>query len=259
VARLDEHKLYHRAGFGSTSLKRQRSAFAGASGLCCKIGHSHLGRKPKITPLVNGEKPAKPAKRKWLSLRNDGREFCRECEVFADAPNGLSNPPQARIIQRGTLALHSGRGWSRAMRTKGANGVGRFSVEFEVANNDDLALVRRGLMSAGQVRRQTVTGVVDPGAAMLVLPQGVVKQLGLPLREKIKVRYADGRRAQRQEVIGAAVKLLGREDTFSAVVEPKRDTAVIGAIVLEALDLLVDCKDQRLIPRDPSGPIYEIE
>lgn len=29
--------------------------------------------------------------------------------------------------------------------------------------------------------------------------------------------------------------------------------------VLEALDLLVDCKHQRLVPRDPSGPIYEIE
>ena len=34
---------------------------------------------------------------------------------------------------------------------------------------------------------------------------------------------------------------------------------LIGAMVLEGLDLLVDCQRQRLIPRDPSGPIYEIE
>src|SRR5260370_4868511 len=34
--------LYHRAGFGSTSLKRQRRTFAGASGLCCKIAHGPL-------------------------------------------------------------------------------------------------------------------------------------------------------------------------------------------------------------------------
>ena len=80
----------------------------------------------------------------------------------------------------------------------GANGVGRFSVDFEIANNDDLALVRRGLLPASQVRRQTVSGVVDPGAAMLVLPQTVVKQLGLPLGDKVKVRYADGRRGQRR-------------------------------------------------------------
>lgn len=35
--------------------------------------------------------------------------------------------------------------------------------------------------------------------------------------------------------------------------------AMIGAIVLEALDLLVDCKNQRVVPRDPRSPIYEIE
>ena len=145
------------------------------------------------------------------------------------------------------------------MRTIGANGVGRFSVEFEVANYEDMALSRRGVLPADQVRRQTISGVVDPGAAMLVLPQAVVKQLGLPLGDKIKVRYADGRRAQRREAEAAYVELLGRHDTFKALVEPKRDTALIGALVLEALDLLVDCRHQRLVPRDPHGPIYEIE
>jgi hypothetical protein len=39
----------------------------------------------------------------------------------------------------------------------------------------------------------------------------------------------------------------------------RRETALVGAIVLEDLDLLVDCVDQRLVPRDPSGPTYEIE
>jgi hypothetical protein len=56
------------------------------------------------------------------------------------------------------------------MRTKGANGVGRFSVELEITNNDDLALVRRKLLRPGKVRRKKISGVVDSGAAMLVLP-----------------------------------------------------------------------------------------
>src|SRR5262249_43462165 len=137
--------------------------------------------------------------------------------------------------------------------------VGRINIEFEVANNDDLALVRRGLLKPDKVRRKTIPGIVDSGAAMLVLPESIVKELGLELGAKAKVRYADGRRAQRREAKGASIKLLGREDTFTALVEPKRETALVGAIVLEALDLLVDCKEQRLIPRDPSGPVYEIE
>jgi hypothetical protein len=94
---------------------------------------------------------------------------------------------------------------------------------------------------------------------MLVLPQALVKRLGLRSGATVRVRYADGRRARRREAKGVSLQLLGREDTFSAVVEPKRADALIGAIVLEALDLLVDCKTHRVVPRDPRSPIYEIE
>ncbi len=55
------------------------------------------------------------------------------------------------------------------------------------------------------------------------------------------------------------VQLLGRHGTFSAVCEPKRETALIGAIVLEDLDLLMDCAAPRVVPRDPTGATFEIE
>ena len=137
--------------------------------------------------------------------------------------------------------------------------MGRISIEFEVANNDDLILARNGHLPPDKVRRQRITGVVDSGAMKLVLPEAVAKQLGLRLRNKLKVRHADGRKAERREAEGVYVELLGRHDTFSAIIEPKRETALIGVMVLEALDLLVDCQQQRLVPRDPSGLIYEIE
>jgi predicted aspartyl protease len=129
----------------------------------------------------------------------------------------------------------------------------------EIANFEDLALMNRGHLQPDQVRRETISGVVDSGAAALVLPQAVVKRLGLRLGNKVKVRYADGRRAERREAKGVFLKLLGREDTFTAIIEPKRQNALIGAIVLEALDLLVDCKTKRVVPRDPRGAVYGIE
>jgi predicted aspartyl protease len=147
---------------------------------------------------------------------------------------------------------------SKAMHAQGDNGVGRFSVEIEVTNKEDLTLVRRGLLPLDQVRRETIQGVVDSGATKLILPGAVVKRLGLPLIDPINIQYADGRRARRKQADGASVQLLGRESTFTAVVEPKRDTALIGAIVLEELDLLVDCRQHRLVPRDPTGPVCEI-
>ncbi len=101
--------------------------------------------------------------------------------------------------------------------------------------------------------------MVNSGATKLVLPQALVKRLGLPPGDKINVRYADGRRAQREGAEGVYVQVLGRHGTFTAIVEPRRKSALLGAIVLEDLDLLVDCTAQRVVPRDPRGAIYEIE
>lgn len=145
------------------------------------------------------------------------------------------------------------------MLSKGAKKRGRFSVEFEVCNYADVDAARRNALPRNQVRRVTMRGVVDTGAARFVLPKSVVGQLGLFVTDKIKVRYADGRTAKRGMAEGAFVTLCGRHSTFTAVVEPKREGALIGAIVLEDLDLLVDCTHRRVFPRDPKIAIYEIE
>ena len=43
----------------------------------------------------------------------------------------------------------------------------------------------------------------------------------------------------------------GRDGVYNAVVEPSTESVLIGAIVMEDLDLIVDCVAQRLLPRDP--------
>jgi predicted aspartyl protease len=114
--------------------------------------------------------------------------------------------------------------------------VGRFAIQFEVANQGDIVKARDGLLQPDKVRRLTISGVVDSGATRLVLPEKVVKQLGLPYRGKVKVRYANNQTATRDAVKEVYVELQGRDGVFTAVVEPKRRIALIGAIVLEDLD-----------------------
>jgi predicted aspartyl protease len=146
------------------------------------------------------------------------------------------------------------------MQTMKEKKMGRFSVEFEVANNQDLTLANSGNLDPAKVRRRTIRGVVDSGDARSILPLTVAKELGLPVKkEKVKVRYANGRRGLRSEVEEVHLYLQGRDGVFKAVVEPKRDTALIGAIVLEDLDFLVDCIKGRLVPRDPDHIVSEIE
>lgn len=145
------------------------------------------------------------------------------------------------------------------MRSNGENGMGRFAVTLQLANRGDEVLAERGLMKPELVRRTELEGVVDSGAAYLVLPQSVVKKLGLPLGAKVKVRYADRRQGTRDSAEDVRLELQGRKGIFTAIVEPKRKTALIGAVVLEVLDLLVDCKHLKLVPRDPHFVISEIE
>src|SRR5438128_893201 len=102
--------------------------------------------------------------------------------------------------------------------------MGRITVDIEISNNRDVEMSLSGHLDAAKVRRTMIRGVVDPGATRLVLPLALVKELGLPVKSnKIKVRYADGRRALRSEVGAVFLRLQGREDVFSAIVEPKRD------------------------------------
>lgn len=137
--------------------------------------------------------------------------------------------------------------------------VGRFSVELDLTNDADLVKAEEGTIAPGEVRRATVRGVVDSGAALLVIPESVVRQLGLKASKRTQVRYADGRTAERDVVDRLRLTYAGRNAVFQAIVEPARETALIGAIVLEALDLIVDWRHGSLLPRDPQTTIYEIE
>ena len=146
------------------------------------------------------------------------------------------------------------------IKSKEKKEIGRFAVEFEIVNNEDLANAKRGHMDPAKVRRKTIKGRVDPGATLLVLPLAIVKELGLPVKKKkVKVRYADGRRGLRTEVDDIRIYLQGRDSIFTAIGEPNRETALIGAVGLEVLDFLVDCRQQRLVPRDPDYVLSEIE
>jgi len=136
--------------------------------------------------------------------------------------------------------------------------TGRFSVEFVVANNRDV-VGSVGDRVLDRVKHVVLSGVVDSGAARLVLPQRVADELDLRVEGRTTVRYADHRREKRPLVGNVWLELLGRHGVFSAVIEPERNDALLGAIVLEELDLLVDCATQSLYPREPDSIVTEIE
>ncbi|MCI0703518.1 MAG: hypothetical protein L0241_20755 [Planctomycetia bacterium] len=137
--------------------------------------------------------------------------------------------------------------------------MGRVIVTFELSNYYDLQQVEHGHLTPDKIRRVALQGVVDTGAARLVLPKGVVDLLGLPVSGTATVHYGDRSTQKRDMVNDAHVQLLGRGSVFNAIVEPNRTDARIGAIVMEDLDLIVDCAKNEVVPRDPNTIISEVE
>jgi predicted aspartyl protease len=105
-----------------------------------------------------------------------------------------------------------------------------------------------------------IEAVIDTGATMLVLPQPVVDELGLKRIGDRRVRYANNQVQVRPVYRGVILELKGRDDIFSVLAEVEGSDPLVGQIVLEALDLVVDMSAKMVIPnpRSPDIPMVEI-
>jgi len=117
----------------------------------------------------------------------------------------------------------------------------------------------RNILKGGEPIELTVK--VDTEATMLVLPGWLQEQLQFPVIRRQLVRYANEETVEREVVYGVEVTVCGRTGVFEAVIEPAKRYGLLGAIVLEALDLIADPRSQRLYvnPRSPDLPMAEIE
>jgi predicted aspartyl protease len=131
--------------------------------------------------------------------------------------------------------------------------MGEVKVNVGLENYEDRSLARRGFLPEDQIRRERVDVIVDSGAVMLVLPQDLVEALGLPTLRKAIVTYADERKEERNVAGVVSVTVAGRSVQTSCVVGPPGSEPLLGQIVLEEADLLVDCANRRVIPR-PESP-----
>jgi clan AA aspartic protease len=133
--------------------------------------------------------------------------------------------------------------------------MGAVRVKVKLTNAIDEALVSRGMLNPNMLRVYETEALVDTGAVRTVLPMSIVQQLGLRIRGQQIAQYANGS----EESIGVTepviIELGGRETTEATLVIG--NIVLIGQTVLETLDLLVDCRNQRLIP-NPEHPNYPV-
>jgi clan AA aspartic protease len=125
--------------------------------------------------------------------------------------------------------------------------MGQLYVPVTLRNAREYVLARHGHLAADQVHTyETEQALIDTGALHVVLPPHVAEQLGLWRMGYTEATMANGTLVEGEVTEGVYVELMRRQTLVHAVV--MGTTVLIGAIVLEGLDLAVDCKRGQLMP-----------
>jgi clan AA aspartic protease len=125
--------------------------------------------------------------------------------------------------------------------------MGQLYVPVTLRNAREYVLARHGHLAANQVHTyETDQALIDTGALHVVLPPHVAEQLGLWRMGYTEATMANGTLVEGEVTEGVYVELLRRQTLVHAIV--MGTTVLIGALVLEGLDLAVDCKRGQLLP-----------
>lgn len=105
-----------------------------------------------------------------------------------------------------------------------------------------------------------VEGLADTGAIALVIPKAIADQFGLTEIRRTTVRYADNSTAESSFVGPIRLTICNGTEIFSTIFEEKVNEPLIGQVVLELLDLVVNPQARNLMPNpcSPEMPMIDI-
>jgi len=127
--------------------------------------------------------------------------------------------------------------------------MGNVYAEIALKNVGDLVMVQKGHLNEMEVRKTTVTALVDTGAWTLVISEAVREELGLEVRGERLASLANNATEIVKMVDPVEVQWKDRTMTCQPVLIPGADEVLLGAIPLEDMDLIVDPGKQELIGR----------
>jgi clan AA aspartic protease len=115
-----------------------------------------------------------------------------------------------------------------------------FREDITLKNIGDMVRVKDGHLKAADARQVTVKALVDTGAWTLAIPEAIRAQLGLELESETSATFGDGYKTKCQVTETLKVCWKNRSMGIEAVVVPGADEVLMGALVLEGMDLMVN-------------------
>jgi clan AA aspartic protease len=134
--------------------------------------------------------------------------------------------------------------------------MGTFREEITLENARDRGNARAGLIADAEVRSLTVEALPDTGAWTLVLNEEVRQKLGLEIMEISRSTLADGKTDNYGVTDGVGIRWKDRSTVLPAVVVPDARDILLGALPLEAMDLIADPVRKQLAGAHGDEPMY---
>jgi len=117
--------------------------------------------------------------------------------------------------------------------------MGTVYTDITLKNAEDEMKAKIGILPADKVRTVKTRALVDTGAWTLVLSEETCNKLGLEKKEASYVNLAGGQNAASVRASLVKVEWENRSMTCDPVVLPGEKEDILGAIPMEAMDLIV--------------------
>jgi clan AA aspartic protease len=134
--------------------------------------------------------------------------------------------------------------------------MGTFKEEITLENILDRGFARHGYIKEDEIRTLKVEAMPDTGAWTLVINEETRKKLGLIIEETSESTLADGKTDTYEVTESVKIRWQDRSTALPAVVVPDAKDILLGALPLEALDLMVDPVHQKLVGVHGDQPLH---
>jgi predicted aspartyl protease len=134
-----------------------------------------------------------------------------------------------------------------------------FNETITLTNAGDMTAAKRGFIPQAEVRSLTVDACVDTGSWFLVINEETRAALGLEITGAEAATLADGSTEEYPVTEPAEFRWKDRGKAMNALLIPDADEVLFGALCMEALDVMADPVDERLIGRHGDKAIYKVK
>jgi clan AA aspartic protease len=131
-----------------------------------------------------------------------------------------------------------------------------FKEKVTLINARDMGNEKEGIIPGRKVRAITVEAMPDTGAWTLVINEDTRQKLGLTIIETSRSTLADGKTGVYDVTEGIGIRWKDRGTVLPAVVVPDAKDILLGALPLEAMDLMVDPVNEKLVGVHGDQPLH---